>query len=217
MSPMMREDLELLVQRFLDGELSRPERRTLLQRLGHDSDLRQRLLSDEAMLDAAASLPPMPLPAGFVADTLARLPDAVDAPADTATPSRRSTRWMAAAAVAASMLLAVGFWLGRTSAPEPSRGVVTSDVATEILVRLVLVQPDAQSVALVGDFNGWDASSTPLERLDGGVWSTTLALPPGRYHYMFLVDGKQWVADPLAAETSLDGFGAQNSVLNVEI
>ena len=211
------EDVELLVQRFLDGELSRSERRTLLQRLGHDSDLRQRLLNDDAMLDAAASLPRMPLPADFVARTLARLPDAMDASADTATPSRRSTRWMAAVAVAASMLLAVGFWLGRTSAPEPVGGSATSDVATEVLVRLVLVQPDAQSVAIVGDFNGWDASSTPLERREGGVWSTTLALQPGRYHYMFLVDGKQWVADPLAAETSLDGFGAQNSVLNVEI
>ena len=215
MSRMM-EDVELLVQRFLDGELSRSERRTLLRRLGHDSDLRQRLLNEEAMLDAAAGLPRMPLPADFVARTLARLPDTMDAPAATP-PARRSARWMTAAAFAASILLAFGFWLGRTSAPEPSGSVATTDVATEVLVRLVLVQPDAQSVTIVGDFNGWDPSRTPLERRDGGVWSTTIALSPGRYHYMFLVDGRQWVADPLAAETSLDGFGAQNSVLNVEI
>jgi hypothetical protein len=44
-----------------------------------------------------------------------------------------------------------------------------------------------------------------------------LPVKPGRYHYMYVVDGREWVADPLATETSLDGFGGQNSVLDVMI
>jgi 1,4-alpha-glucan branching enzyme len=50
-----------------------------------------------------------------------------------------------------------------------------------------------------------------------GAWSTTIPLGPGRYHYMFVIDGERWMADPLAHETSLDGFGGQDSVLDVEV
>jgi hypothetical protein len=34
---------------------------------------------------------------------------------------------------------------------------------------------------------------------------------------MFVIDGKQWVADPLAEEGTGDGFGSQNAVLDVAI
>jgi hypothetical protein len=32
---------------------------------------------------------------------------------------------------------------------------------------------------------------------------------------MFVVDGRQWIADPFAAEQSDDGFGSRNAVLEV--
>jgi 1,4-alpha-glucan branching enzyme len=91
----------------------------------------------------------------------------------------------------------------------------TAPAPAQVVVRLVLIEPTARSVAIVGDFNGWDPSGSQLERLPDGVWTTTLALPAGRYHYQFLVDGERWVADPLAQETTFDGFDAQNSVLDV--
>lgn len=54
-------------------------------------------------------------------------------------------------------------------------------------------------VALVGDFSAWQ----PIALFDhdrDGVWTVTVALPPGRYEYAFVVDGR-WVGqDPLAAE-----------------
>jgi 1,4-alpha-glucan branching enzyme len=86
-----------------------------------------------------------------------------------------------------------------------------------VFVRLVLLQPGARSVSVAGDFNGWNPAQTPLERSDGGMWTATIPLKPGRYQYMFVIDGKQWIADPLAAEETTDGFGAQNAVLDVEI
>ena len=81
----------------------------------------------------------------------------------------------------------------------------------------MLLQPDARSVSVVGDFNGWNPAKTKLERTDGGMWTVTLPLKPGRYEYMFVIDGKQWIADPLASEEATDGFGAQNAVLDVAI
>jgi hypothetical protein len=216
----MSEHAEILVQRFLDGELSHGERRSLLRLLGDRADLRQRLLADETLLDVAANLPRPTPRADFVESTLARLPQQEPAGTEPAMEAHRRpvVRWLAAAATAASLLLASGFWLGRVSAPPiPATEAVAPPVDAEVLVRLVLIEPAARSVAIVGDFNGWDPGQSPLERRDNGLWSTTLALPPGRYHYMFLVDGSEWLADPLAGETSLDGFGAQNSVLTVEV
>jgi 1,4-alpha-glucan branching enzyme len=80
---------------------------------------------------------------------------------------------------------------------------------------LVVVQPDAKVVQVAGDFNGWNPDRTSLELAQGGVWTVTLPLEPGRYQYMLVVDGDRWVADPLAAEYADDGFGAQNAVLEV--
>jgi len=123
-------------------------------------------------------------------------------------------------ALAASLLLAAGFWTGlryqQTDVAVPA-DVATVESPSTVLVRLVLVHPDARSVAVAGDFNGWDAERSPLMRSESGIWTAMLPLNEGRYHYMFVVDGQQWVPDPLAEETSLDGFGARNSVLDVEI
>ena len=49
--------------------------------------------------------------------------------------------------------------------------------------------PMAQCVTLVGDFNGWDPSATPLRRMPDGRWLATLELHHGHHRYLFLVDG----------------------------
>jgi 1,4-alpha-glucan branching enzyme len=83
-------------------------------------------------------------------------------------------------------------------------------------VQFVLVAPEAASVSLVGDFNDWDVSATPLMRGGGdGVWAVTIPLNPGRYRYSFLVDGTTWQRDPQAARTVEDEFGRPNSVLTI--
>jgi 1,4-alpha-glucan branching enzyme len=80
----------------------------------------------------------------------------------------------------------------------------------------VVVQPGATTVQAAGDFNGWDPSRTPLEPAANGAWTATIPLRPGRYEYMFVVDGREWVVDPFAVEHSDDGFGARNAVLEVQ-
>lgn len=215
----MTQDLEALVQRFLDGELTRAERRTLLRQLGSRPELRQRLIEDEEMLDEVAALPRASASADFLSRTMASLPP--QQPSYPATqPHKAGVSGRLSLAAAAVVVLAAGFWVGRVSTPGPDPEPVVADASptgSPVLVRLVLVDPGAQSVAVAGDFNDWDPARSPLDRTRDGVWSVMLPLNEGRYQYMFLIDGQRWMADPLAAETSHDGFGAENSVLDVEL
>jgi len=75
-----------------------------------------------------------------------------------------------------------------------------------------LLAPEARTVALAGDFNDWDP--VPLERSPGGRWHLTVPLPPGRYHFTFVVDGSRWVADP-GLPRAPDDFGEPTSVITV--
>jgi hypothetical protein len=96
------------------------------------------------------------------------------------------------------------------------RPVREAAVAATSGVSFVLYAPDAQSVALVGDFNDWDTAATPLRPSgSSGAWGITMPLPPGRYRYGFVIDGTQWLADPGAPPAPDDGFGTPNSVLTV--
>jgi hypothetical protein len=109
--------------------------------------------------------------------------------------------WLGAAALAAGLLFAV--LLGRPSAPVETRHV-----------ELRLSAP-ASSVSVVGDFNDWDPSGTPLRPTGrSGVWSVELRLKPGRYRYTFLIDGNRWAGDPAEPRVTSD-FGAPMSVLTV--
>lgn len=83
-------------------------------------------------------------------------------------------------------------------------------------VRFTLARPGAKSVAVAGTFNGWSASSHPLSRNgSSAVWVGIVMLPPGEHLFMFVVDGTEWVAPPLAEDHVDDGFGSRNGVVIV--
>ena len=74
----------------------------------------------------------------------------------------------------------------------------------------------AQSIAVAGDFNGWNTSANRLEDPDGdGIWIGKINLKPGRYEYMLVVDDTKWVPDPNAKIYTDDGFGSRNAVLYI--
>jgi hypothetical protein len=85
-------------------------------------------------------------------------------------------------------------------------------------VQFVLVAPDAKKVAVVGDFNGWDASHADFQakHTGGGVWSVTVRVPPGHHRYSFVVDDSLWVADPIAPRAADNDFGLPNSAIVVQ-
>jgi hypothetical protein len=85
-------------------------------------------------------------------------------------------------------------------------------------VQFVLVAPDAKKVAVVGDFNGWDASHAgyQAQHRGGGVWSVTAPVPLGHHRYSFVVDDSVWVADPTAARVTDYDYGMPNSAIVVQ-
>jgi len=83
------------------------------------------------------------------------------------------------------------------------------------VTRFDLVLPtEAEEVALVGDFNGWDENATPMVRRAGNTtWSARVPLPPGRHIYAFVVDGRRWLVDPLAPQVPDAGYGPTNALI----
>ena len=92
------------------------------------------------------------------------------------------------------------------AAPKP----VAAAAPVQPKVRLELSKPGAQSVAIAGSFNSWQPEQA--KTTGNGGWVKELSIAPGRYEYMFVVDG-QWMADPNAKEFAPNPFGGQNSVL----
>ena len=72
----------------------------------------------------------------------------------------------------------------------------------------------ATSVMLVGDFNGWNARSHPMDAAGKGGWETTIPLDRGIWRYAFVVDG-EWIRPPGAPRYEEDGFGGTNGVVEV--
>jgi len=82
-------------------------------------------------------------------------------------------------------------------------------------VTFVFVAPQARSVALAGDFNDWDAARVLMRREASGLWTVDVPLTPGRYRYVFVVDGRRFVADPAAPRAVGDDFGTPTSVVTI--
>jgi len=71
--------------------------------------------------------------------------------------------------------------------------------------------PDAQSVAVAGDFNGWDPAGRPMKRDEGGMWKANLNLPAGEHQYRYVIDGN-WADDPQCDSRAPNPFGEQNCI-----
>lgn len=116
-------------------------------------------------------------------------------------------------AAAVSLLILSVNLLSRRAGPDRPQGGETPNGGG--MTQFVLIAPEAQAVTVVGDFNDWSMSATPLERAQGdGVWHVTVPLGPGRYRYAFVVNGVIWRSDP-EAPSAEDEFGRANSVVTV--
>jgi hypothetical protein len=71
----------------------------------------------------------------------------------------------------------------------------------------------ADTIYLVGEFNGWDRTATPL-KLGEHCWSVSLELDAGQsYQYRYLVNGSDWYNDWRADRYEPNEFGGDNSVV----
>jgi len=88
--------------------------------------------------------------------------------------------------------------------------------SAEVKFSLRISDSKAHTVAIAGDFNGWDPQADILKDTEGdGIWTGTLNLEPGKYEYMFVMDGEKWFPDPNALRYVKDGFGNKNAILEI--
>lgn len=128
---------------------------------------------------------------------------------------RRAYSWAAAAALGAAVA-------GCT----PPGPLPRSPERTGDTVVFRYRAPAARAVQLAGSWQGntflhgrdWSRDTRVGLMQDpdrDGVWELGVALGPGRYEYLFLVDGTYWEADPANPERVPDGRGGTRSLLVV--
>jgi Carbohydrate-binding module 48 (Isoamylase N-terminal domain) len=159
--------------------------------------------------------------AGFV--------DRVMATVEDGTPLAQQSWWLrprtlryspvAILAIAAAMAFAA-IGVGRlASRPDQQRTAgALAKVDTVYLVRFVVSDDEARAVTLVGAFNDWTRTATPMARNAAGAWTVTLPLRQGRHEYAFILqdaNGERWVADPSAILRRRDEFGTESSIVSV--
>ena len=75
---------------------------------------------------------------------------------------------------------------------------------------------EAERVVLVGDFNEWSESATPMKALKDGRFKVTVDLPRDHtYQFRYLIDGSEWHNDWEADQYVPNPFSGDNSVVEV--
>ncbi len=82
-------------------------------------------------------------------------------------------------------------------------------------IQFAFYDEDAETVCVLGDFNGWNEKKHVMKRDTANIWRKTVMLAPGTYEYRFKVDGR-WENDPQNDQVRVNSFGSRNNVLQVE-
>jgi len=100
---------------------------------------------------------------------------------------------------------------GKTvNAPVATKAAATSKVTFTLPKE---VAENAETVAVLGDFNNWE-TGVSLKKQKDGSFTTAIELEKGRtYEFRFLINGKKWENAPNAEAYKPTPFGAYNSVV----
>ncbi len=79
-------------------------------------------------------------------------------------------------------------------------------------VEFSFYRPQAQSVHLVGDFNGWQDNALPMRRGSDGYWRLAVRLPAGTFRFRYQADG-EWFVDYAAFGLDPGPFGLDSMVV----
>lgn len=77
--------------------------------------------------------------------------------------------------------------------------------------------PWSERVSVVGEFNHWDTSATPMHRNETDLrWAATVVLAAGqRYRFRYLRDGQEWINDWHADDHVENSYGSYDSVVDL--
>lgn len=75
----------------------------------------------------------------------------------------------------------------------------------------------AQSINLVGEFNEWDCSNTPMKSLKNGDFTAVVELNTDKpeYQFRYYLDKSSWVNDSEADAYINNGIDGDNSVVRL--
>ena len=240
---MKNTDPDVLVQRFVDGDLSASEVQEALHRIADDAEARDLLRFELEMTQDLAARPAAEPPSDFADRTMAALSEA---PAAESSPSVREewTAWWRSltapvavevrplAAMTVALLLAAAAWIvwpggpsggpptaetaSTTSASVQQASASTPQNGSTVWIRFLYTNSEADSVAVAGDFSQWNPIPLSPRTVNGEtVWTGLVPVSRGEHEYQFVINGERWVTDPLAPVKRSDGFGAKNAVLEL--
>jgi 1,4-alpha-glucan branching enzyme len=73
---------------------------------------------------------------------------------------------------------------------------------------------EADSLTLVGDFNGWDETANPMKKAKDGTFSVSVEMESGiEQQFRYLANGNTWLNDEAADKYVISSFGSENSVV----
>lgn len=77
-----------------------------------------------------------------------------------------------------------------------------------------LYQGTASTAGVAGDFNGWDPAPGPLAQVGAtDLWVRSMVFEPNaRLDYKFVINGSNWILDPLNPHTVSGGFGPNSEL-----
>jgi len=206
-----------LLNPYVDQVLDAESTQTVEEHLKSCSACREEYLKLKLVVSALNSISPQPVPADFTQNIMAKISQEeiqiqsswIDHLKRQISFPRLSFRLVGAAAAAALVVFFAFTFIFNTPETSPI-------CSAEVQFSLRISDSKAHTVAIAGDFNGWDPQANILEDPEGdGIWTGTLKLEPGRYEYMFVMDGEKWFPDPNALRYVKDGFGNKNAILEI--
>ena len=231
---MSKENLnkDELFRLFLDGELDDEQESKALHLIADDPELRSMLHFERTLTQVFDSEPhpeSFAVPDNFSSSVMSRITSENTEEKNNSKarlsffePRKVMLRPVYAAAAVILLMFSFGYFLlteqeqtDVASMVEEDRSVqLVSEQDSEVWIRFVYIDDEAESMAVAGDFSDWDPVNLSKEVInDKVVWTGMIPVTSGEHHYMFVKDGTEWITDPLADVQRDDGFGNKNAVL----
>jgi hypothetical protein len=210
-----------LIHKILDGEAKEEEQNILFQGMEADTGLKEEYAGLMKTVRSLRESERREVPFSFTAEVMKKLPEQTPGMLNRLREflfGSRVLRWNMASMLAMAVIVLVTAVTVSRMHHETIVPIIASSGQDEtaISVHLTFHSPQAQRVAVAGDFNKWKTDVHEMKKTDGN-WSIDLKLKPGIYSYSFVVDGKSWVPDPGAEFYEDDGYGSRNSILRLTI
>ncbi|MDZ7806997.1 MAG: hypothetical protein U5K71_07765 [Gracilimonas sp.] len=235
-------DNQELFRKFLDDELSASEEKDALHAIADDSELRSSLRFElfirQSFADPSFDRKSFDVPEGFSDKVMMEIDQLEEQPQEVEqipfVPNilswlqsifeprnyQLSPALIAFATTLVILIPALSLFINQkvTDTIIQNNKEVTVQTVTEkeelVWVRFIYVDENADNIAIAGDFNDWEPYQLNEQQVNGkDVWTGFFAMPRGENKYMFVVNGENWVTDPLANMYEDDGFGNKNAVI----